>query len=184
MATANSENSNFVLKKCKKSGNYSIMRKINDTNECEKIKYKIYNCYLPFGAEEYKNNNIINIVIDDSNNLNYNLIFTFNKIINIFQKLNENEINKQRYNIADKVFFPFMKLINNNKLEDTKKYSIRLYIKYGIKITHKKYIGELTMDQLKKKYCNIDIEIGSMWVNEKIKQYGLNIYVNHISVIN
>ena len=57
-------------------------------------------------------------------------------------------------------------------------------MKYGSKITHAKYIGELNYSQVKKKYCDLNIELGSMWTNDDTKQYGLIIYVTHISILN
>ena len=68
--------------------------------------------------------------------------------------------------------------------EKINKYQLRLYLRYGAKINHAKLVGELSASQLKGKKCNIDIELGSMWVNEKISQYGINVYVTHITVLN
>ncbi len=75
-------------------------------------------------------------------------------------------------------------IILRQKEKIIKKYQLRMYLKYGAKITHAKLVGELSADQLKGKRCNLEIELGSMWVNNDIMQYGINIYITHITVLN
>ena len=181
-------NSGFTLKRNKKSGNFSILRKDN-----KRIRYIFKNVYLPFGREEYNEKIIINAIIDNSNNYNRNLIITLNQIAETFIQLKDTDLGKYKYGIDDKTFFSFMKETDdyNNKKEsdenaqDTiKKYQIRTYLKYGAKVTHSKFIGELNYDQLKGKNCNLNIELGSLWINNESKHYGINIYITHITVNN
>jgi len=193
-----SNESSFILKPTKKSGNYSILRQCtrNGKSETMRIKYNIYGVYLPFGSEEYNENTIINAQIDDSTNLNHNLIITLNKICDAFKKLGETETGRNKYGLNDKIFFPFLKPKDEDKKEEKKeekreidgkeinKYQARFYLKYGAKINHAKLVGEMSPSQLKGKLCNLDIEMGSMWVNEKLSQYGVNVYVTHITVLN
>jgi hypothetical protein len=188
----------FILKKTKKSGNYTILRKtkINGCETLQRVKYTMYNVYLPYGKEEYNDNIILNAIINDSNNLNYNLLVTLNRITKTFNELNTIDICKQKYGIDNKIFFPFIKEIQTDPKElpinpDTnitgkniQQYSVRLYFKYGAKISHAKYVGELFYDQLKGKYCNIDVDLGSLWVNDNTMMYGINIYITHITVLN
>ena len=61
---------------------------------------------------------------------------------------------------------------------------MRLYLRYGAKVTHVSHVGELSYDQLKGKKCNLNLELGSMWVNNDTMMYGINIHVTHITVIN
>jgi hypothetical protein len=196
------ENTSFILKKNKKSGNFSILKKGSTFGSVERIRYKIHNAKLPFGCEEYKDNFILNAVIDDSNNYNHNLIITLRKIIKAFEDLKMTDSGKYKYSIDNKTFFSFLKELDleddlkdnlidilKDSTKDTlkdniKKYQIRMYLKYGAKITHAKLIGELNYEQLKGKRCDIDIELGSLWVNDSIKQYGINIFVTHITVLN
>ena len=201
-----SNDSSFILKSNKTSGNYSILRQYvkNNKTETMRIKYNIYGAYLPFGCEEYNDNSIINAVIDDSTNINHNLMVTINKICKAFENLKDSEVGKNKYGLNDKEFFSFLKEYDQNNVETTKqntvlqsqqshdnncndkikKYQLRLYLKYGAKINHAKLVGELSATQLKGKKCNLDIELGSMWVNEKISQYGINVYITHITVLN
>ena len=74
------KSSSFVLKKNKKSGNFSILKETPNEHSVERVRYKIYGAFLPFGREEYNDNLILNVIIDDSNNFNHNLILTFKKI--------------------------------------------------------------------------------------------------------
>lgn len=184
----------FILKKTKKTGNYTILRKvkINGYVTLQRVKYTIYNAYLPYGKEEYNENIILNAIINDSNNLNYNLLVTLNKISRTFDELNLIDICKQKYGINNKQFFSFIKELPSdsdinhvvNVEQNIKQYSVRLYFKYGAKISHAKFVGELSYDQLKGKRCNIDVDLGSMWVNENTMMYGINIYITHITVLN
>ena len=181
----------FILKKTKKTGNYTILRKvkINGYVTLQRVKYTMYNVYLPYGKEEYNDNIILNAIINDSNNLNYNLLVTLNKISRTFDEINLIDICKQKYGINNKQFFSFIKELPSDSdidhvEQNIKQYSIRLYFKYGAKISHAKYVGELSYDQLKGKRCNIDVDLGSMWVNENTMMYGINIYITHITVLN
>lgn len=214
----------LILKKTKKTGNYSIFRK-NTDSKIQQIKYKAYGIFLPHGKEEYNGCSIINGTISCKSNINYNLIVSLKKIINTFDILSQTSVGKNKYLIGDKAFFSFLKEIKeytptgdlldemvpditaddlmNDIIPDQvdpdvvtpesnlsecepfkeKKYQVRLYLKYGVKITHSKIVGEISADHLKKKVCNIDFELGSMWVNEETKKYGLNVYVTHIKVL-
>ena len=46
------------------------------------------------------------------------------------------------------------------------------------------FIGEMTYDNINNKRCNIDIELGSLWINEETMSYGINIYITHITILN
>jgi hypothetical protein len=206
------KDSSFILRRNKQSGNYSILRKGPVQGTVQRIRYTAYGVFLPYGREEYNDNLIINAVIDDATNINHNLLLTLKKIIKTFEELKDTELGS-KYLISGKTFYNVIKEIegeqkienntkvnkkqtkNNNKKspnepiigpeieqQKIKKYQLRLYLKYGAKVTHAKLIGELTYDQLKGKKCNLDIELGSMWVNNE--QYGINIYVTRIIVLN
>lgn len=188
----------FILRRNKKSHNYSILRKVKNNilsknpknvSDVERIRYKIYNAYLPFGCETYKDNMIVNAIIDDSTNFNHNLLVTFNRIIETFKELKDTDVGKYKYSINDKTFFTFLKECDIDRTKNTttnekpiKKYQLRFYLRYGAKVTHSKLVGEMSHDQLKGRWCTLDIELGSMWVNNETKQYGLNIYITHITV--
>ena len=221
----NSSNTNqdfsFILKKNKQSGNFSILQKSLKPGVAQKVKYTAYNVFLPFGKEEYNDNLILNAIISDSTNYNYNLITTLKRIIETFEGLCHMEQGKYKYSINDKKFFSYMKMIKQdenidddipkNKLSDNqstnnqrtdnqlideqfkeknhtgkeiKKYQLRLYLRYGAKVTHATRVGELSYNQLKGKKCNLDLELGSMWVNNNTMMYGITIHVIHITVLN
>ena len=187
-----STNTSFILKRNKKTGNYTILQK---GKQIKRVTLNINDVYLPFGIEHYNDKMLLNGIINDSTNYNRNNIITLQRIIDTFTALRETDSGKYKYNINDKKFFSFLKEIkeDDNKQEiktqsdnerDIKKYKLRLYIKYGAKVTHKRYIGELDYNQLKGKKCNLNIELGSLWVNNLISQYGINLYVTHITILN
>ena len=218
----------FILKKTKKSGNYTILRKCaqGDKNTVRTIRHTLYGVWLPFGCEEYNGNTIINAVISIRNNTNYNTIAQLNKIIRTFEHLRETEIGQAKYMLGDKTFFPFMVEVhrpdpaepieppespdppvlpdqpvlpvlpvlsnqpdpsNQPVLPDQpdypKKYKLRLYLKYGAKITHARHVGELPPSQVRGKRCTVTLELGSMWVRADKKKYGINVYCTHITVL-
>ena len=187
------QDSSFILKKTKKTGNYQIVKKSLNKTHTEKVKYIAYNAYLPFGREEYNDNLILNAIINDSTNYNYNLITTLKQIINTFENLKTTDVGKYKYSINDKTLFSYMKELKDDTNINTniqsnkkpiKKYQLRLYLRYGAKVTHVSHVGELSYDQLKGKKCNLNLELGSMWVNNDTMMYGINIHVTHITVIN
>lgn len=167
----------FILKRNKKTGNYTILKK---GKEVKRVSLNINDVYLPFGREYYNDKLLLNGIIQGSTNYNRNNIITLQRIIETFKKLKDTEVGEYKYNLNNKTFFSFLKETN----DDNEKYNLRLYIKYGTKVTHLQYIGELDYDNLKGKKCNLNIELGSLWINETTSQYGINIYVTHITIIN
>lgn len=180
----------FILKRNKKTGNYTILKK---GRQVTRVKLNINDVYLPFGREYYNDKLLLNGIINNNTNYNNNTIITLQRIIDTFVALKDTESGKFKYNISDKKFFSFLKEIKadnecNDSKEDTtielKTYNLRGYIRYGTKVTHIKHVGELEYDQLKGKMCNLTVELGSLWVNNTTSQYGINIYVTHICVKN
>ena len=195
--TNTNQDSSFILKKNKQSGNFSILKKSSRPGVAQRVRYVAYNALLPYGREEYNDNLILNAIINDSTNLNHNLITTLKRIIHTFEALRDTEPGKYKYSINDKKFFSYMKEIETpyNAESDTektknqqnppiRKYQLRLYLRYGAKVLHAKHVGELSYDQLKGKRCNLDLELGSMWVSGDTMMYGINIHVTRITVLN
>lgn len=179
----NTESTSFILKRAVNSDNYLIHRKICKNNNItyERATYVIYGAYIKFGVERYNNNNILNVYITDSNNINYNVIITLNRVVNTFTSMADNEKYKNLYSLTNKKFYPFIKEIENN--ENVKKYNIRLYIKKCITISHVNN-KNVSINMLKNKVCNLDIELGALWINNKTNMYGINLYITHITVLN
>jgi len=245
------KNDGFVLIPTKTTGNFSILKPGSTFVNPKKIYYKVYGCYVPFGIEEYNKNFLINIVITEDKNFNYNLLVSLKNMCNALIDLKNTKSGKEKYLISDKNYFSFMNLIqnnnnNNNKddikdiidnnedikdtkdikdikdikedikdikedtkdtkdtkdikdiKEDTKdikdkinkedikkdnnKYKLRLYLKKGCKILNKQNEIQQNHSSVKRKRCNMILEVGSLWVNEKTKKYGVNIYVNEIII--
>jgi hypothetical protein len=193
----------LILKKNKTSNNYSICRKIfvDSRPSIERIRYTLYNVILSFGCETYNDSIILNGTLSNSSNYNHNVIFNLKRILNTFTKLAENDVLAREYNIKNKSFNPFLKEIEkpkddtNDEKNDEKndqgdnktnydRYNIRMYVAYGVKIVHSTTKREVPSNALKGKRCNIDIELGSMWCNDNIKKYGINIFARSITVLN
>lgn len=168
---------NFIFKKNKRSKNYSILSK-----KCKKITFKLKSVYLPFGKEYYNNKSILNIIIDDSDNINYNNVFILRKYSKLFGKFKDEEIDY--YDLKDKEYHEFIKLNNQNEETGKKYYKIRCYLSNAVKISHKKYVGEVDIKDIVKKIVDIELEIGSLWINSQINKYGVNIYIQKIKVLN
>lgn len=165
----------MLLVPTKRSGNYLIYKKVNQTSE--RLQYKINNVHFPFGKEEYNESIIYNIMIKNNSNYIENILFELRQITTKIKDLAENDRTRRKYNLDGKVFYEFMR-------ETDEGFSIRTYLKYGANITHRKMIGRLDKSyELKGKYGNVVIEIGSLWVNKSTDQYGVNVYLNQISVL-
>ncbi len=179
------EDTSFILKKTVKSGNYSILKKGINHQNIQRIRYTVYGAYLPFGCESYKDKNILNVIINNSTNINHNLLVKLKRIIDTFEYLKTTSSGKNKYLIHDKTFFSFLKKMDTDDDNDTdnEKYQMRFYLKYGAKVTHTKHVGEIDYSQLKGTRCNLDIELGSMWVSEETKQYGINIFVTGLKLL-
>lgn len=116
------------------------------------------------------------------------------RVVNTFKELKNNERLKIKYGISGKTFFSFIKEAptsanDNEKRVDSngspiKSYNVRLYARYGMKISHAKYVGELSLDQIRGKRCNMDIELGSLWINPTTMMYGINVHIISIKVLN
>jgi len=169
---------NLIMQKAKKSGNWIIYKK--ELDEIKRIQYKLKDAILPFGREEFNDSTILNIVIDDNVNEMSNIIFELLKIRNFFAKLKDSPDGIARYGINTMNFFdPITQLSSDG----VKRYQIRTYLKFGAKITHSKYVGFLDNTyNLAKKTCDLNIEIGSMWIDETNNIYGINIYITNIIV--
>lgn len=167
----------FILKPGKKNGNYSIHRKLNESNINERATYTIYGAHLKFGVEKYNNNHILNAILYETNNSTYNIIVTLERIVNTFTNMGKHEVYAKKYNLENKTFFSFIK--NNTIDPQNKQFIIRLYLKRGCKImnSNKEIIPS---DQIKNKYCNIEIEVGSLWSANNL--YGLNVYATEIKL--
>ena len=172
----------FVLIPTKTTGNFSILKRGSTFVNPKRIYYKVYGCYVPFGIEEYNKNFLVNIEITEDKNFNYNLLVSLKNMCNALIDLKDTKSGKEKYLISDKEFFNFMNLvINKDKEEENKKYKLRLYLKKGCKILNKQDEIQNHSD-VKRKRCNMVLEVGSLWVNEKTKKYGVNIYVSEIVV--
>lgn len=171
-------NTKFILKPGK-NGNYSIHRKTEFANE--RATYTIYGAHLKFGIEKYNNNNVLNPILYETNNNTYNIIITLERIANTFISMGKHEVYSKKYNINDKIFFSFLK--NNSTDIDKKQYIVRLYLKRGCKIMNaQKEI--IPNSEIKNKFCNIEIELGSLWVSATTNLYGINIYATEITALN
>tara|TARA_Y100000780_G_C13475755_1_gene336473 strand:- start:139 stop:630 length:492 start_codon:yes stop_codon:yes gene_type:complete len=160
----------IILKKNKNTDSYCIYSKKNKI-----IKFKLKSVYLPFGREIYNKKSIINISINENNNINHNNIVILKKYSKIFSKLKELDIDY--YNLKNKEYYEFINEKDNF-------YNIRCYLSNKCKIKHNKYIGEYDINNLTKKIINANLEIGSLWYNEKINKYGINVYITDIVVLN
>lgn len=170
----------FNLSKTVKSGNYSISRKLSNGSH-ERIKYTIYNMFLPFGREIYNNKYLINGLLNDQNNTNYNMIVHMKKITEMFENMKKSEKLSQKYDITDKTFYPFIKKVDMMESSNDE-YIVRMYFKNGVKF-YENDIEITDFTYLKGKYCNIDVELGSLWINDKINKFGINIYVTKINIL-
>jgi hypothetical protein len=174
----------FIFKRNKTTGNYSIY-----DNNAKRIQLTINNVFLPFGLETYNDSDVLNLQLSDTNNYQHNNIIILKNINDKLESLaNENPYltldGLEYYHILREDVYKNDKKNKKNKKDnkDIKKYLMRSYLKKGVNITHKQLFGTYDKRNLKSKFCNIVIELGSLWKNDK--SYGCTIYVSSIKVLN
>jgi hypothetical protein len=161
----------FIFKK-NKNNNYTILSKRG-----KRIRFKLKGIYIPFGIEQYNDKSIINFLLDPSkqkDNNNHNNIVNLKKYIKYFIKLKD----EQYFDFEDKDFYNFLTEEDNDRL------LLRTYLGNGIRITKKNLIGEYDIKtiSLKNKIVNVKFEFGSLWYNNSIKKYGINIFATDIII--
>ena len=175
------EKTRFAFKRNKTTGNYSIY-----SADGGRIMMKLLGIYVPFGLEKYNSSEIINFLLESDNNYHYNMIVKLKDLDNELRILPTKNID------IDLTGLEYYPIISENKeneddndINKNKKavrYIIRTYLKNGAKILHSKLFGTYDKTKLKGKKCDIDLELGSIWYNEK--KYGCTLYVSAIKVTN
>lgn len=174
------ERTRFALKRNKTTGNYSIY-----SADGGRIMMKLLGIYIPFGLEKYNSSEIINFLLESDNNYHYNMIVKLKDLDNELRILPTKNID---IDLTGLEYYPIIsenKESDNNNDDKNKKavrYIIRTYLKNGAKILHSKLFGTYDKTRLKGKRCDIDLELGSIWYNEK--KYGCTLYVSAIKVMN
>jgi hypothetical protein len=168
----------FIFKRNKTTGNYSIY-----DNNSKRIQLTINNVFLPFGLETYNDSDVLNLQLSDKNNYQHNNIIILKDIDDKLELLaDENPY----LTLDDLEYYHILRedVYKKDKKDkkDIKKYLMRSYLKKGVSITHKQLFGTYDKRNLKSKFCNIVIELGSLWKNDK--SYGCTIYVSSIKVLN
>lgn len=162
----------FTFTQNKKNGNYSIY-----DSDAKRIQLRICNVYIPFGVEYYNRSNVMQIHLASNNNYHHNTILL---IKDYDTKLGCATIGPHGEDLIKLTYYGII-----NDVTDTNKcttYRIRTYLKTGVRITHargdnKKDYGH---DDVVKKRCNVDIELGSFWMNAT--NYGCTVYVSSIEI--
>ena len=191
--TLNKEKNLLSFVRNKTTGNYSVY-----SSEGGRINLQLLGVYIPFGLEKYNDSEIVNFQIESNNNYHYNAILRIKEIDKAFRDLQNKNldidltgleyypiITKTEYekNTNNKTKTNKNKTIKTKKNETkSEKYIIRSYLKNGVKITHSQLFGTYDKTKLRSKKCDIEIELGSLWSNDK--KYGCTIYVSSIKIIN
>jgi len=177
------EKTRFAFKRNKTTGNYSIY-----SADGGRIMMTLLGIYVPFGLEKYNSSEIINFLLESDNNYHYNMIVKLKDLDNELRILPTKNID------IDLMGLEYYPIISENKESDDSnkndndknkkavRYIIRTYLKNGAKILHSKLFGTYDKTKLKGKRCDIDLELGSIWYNEK--KYGCTLYVSAIKVTN
>lgn len=156
----NLKGDDFKFKLNRTTNNYSIYDKNG-----KRIQLTIKNVYLKFGLESYNNSEILNIEIRDRSNYHMNTILILKDLDNKLHSILNTDLE-------------YYHIINQTK---PRRYMVRTYLKNGAKITHSKYVGTFDKTNLKHTYCDITLELGSIWFTDE--KYGCTIYVSSIVVL-
>jgi hypothetical protein len=181
------EKTRFAFKRNKTTGNYSIY-----SADGGRIMMTLLGIYVPFGLEKYNSSEIINFLLESDNNYHYNMIVKLKDLDNELRILQTKNID---IDLTGLEYYPIISENkeneddndknndkNKNKNKKAVRYIIRTYLKNGAKVLHSKLFGTYDKTKLKGKRCDIDLELGSIWYNEK--KYGCTLYVSAIKVTN
>lgn len=165
------------FKKTKNMNNYHGKSYILFSNNLSKTEIKLKKVYLPFGIEIFNKKAILNVEIypkksNEENNM-YAMLYSFENELKDKTKFPndiKNEINELTY-------YNFMKSNNNNG------YLIRTHMSPNPEIYAMigKFKNALTSKDIKDVKCNIDLELGTFWINDV--NYGITWFVKRIEVI-
>jgi hypothetical protein len=152
--------------------NYIIFK-----SNTEKIKIKMDKVFLPFGVEIYNKRQILNIEIYPKKNNNHNnihsMLFAFEQE---FGDLNNIDwyVKQELDNIS---YHSFLKSngYGGNHIRSYMSPNPEIFTMMG------KYKQILSSKDLKGVYCNVELELGTFWINEL--HYGIIWYVKSIQVI-
>lgn len=171
-----------------------LFKKVKDKTEVKSyiIKKKeggkqtiiLKNVNIPFGPEKYNNNTVLNIEIDPKKN---NVHHNYHAVISGFEKELANRDNfwdkKLLLDTENKGYYPNMR-------ESKEGYILRAYIftepevfsmVSGRDKTVKNIRNKMSMRDVEKIKGNVEIELGSLWVNDN--NYGFIWYVKKIQVL-
>lgn len=142
-----------------------------------KQKIKLNSVFLPFGVEFYNKKQILNIELyPKKNNVHNNLYSLLSALEQDFSNklIINNEIKSE---ISELTYHSFLKLNSNNSIH------VRTYMSQNPNIYT--YIGKfkenIMQSSIKGTTCNIEIEIGTMWINSS--NYGIILYVKDIQIL-
>jgi hypothetical protein len=172
---------NLYFKKVKNTLNIKNYMILNKDNHRHKIILK--NINIPFGPEKYNNSTILNIEIDPKkDNIHYNYKAIIQGFENELSKINNFYDKKLIVDIENKGYYP-------NLRESKIGYIVRTCIftppeVYGYITGRDKSVkikNKMSMQDVCNIKANIELELGSLWINEN--NYGITWYVKSIEIL-
>lgn len=143
----------------------------------ERIKIIINKGIIPFGYESYNGTNVLNIEINpELGNDHYNIFSYIQSFESEFVEKNNIQCNQVNNDIEGKEYYLNMKKSKGG-------YIIRSYV-FGnpeIFININKFKTLLTSNDIKKTIANIELALGTLWINDN--NYGFLWYVRKIEVL-
>lgn len=143
----------------------------------ERIKITIQNVNIPFGYEDYEKKKILNIEINPKKyNDHHNIKSLISEFENEFSDSNNFYGSELKNDVSGKGYY--------NNMRDSKGGAIIRCLIFGSPEIYT-YMGKfktmMTSKDIPKTICNVEIELGTMWITEN--NYGISWYVKKIEIL-
>jgi hypothetical protein len=145
-------------------------------DETGKPKIKLEKVFLPFGAEYYNKKQILNIEIYPNKNNTHNNLYSL--LLALEQEFSDKLVHNYelKNDIAELKYYSFLKNNSNNV-------HIRTYMSPNPNIYTiiGKFKEPIMQSSIKGTYCNIEMELGTLWMNDT--NFGVIWYVKDIQIV-
>jgi hypothetical protein len=176
--TVKYEKTYFRFKRNKTTGTYSIYN-----YKGKRISTKSSDMFLPFGLETFNNSEIMNVYFKVLDNFHHNFLVRMREFDERLRNLPQTNTD---LDLTDLEYQPIIKenhFINAEDNEDMR-YFFRCHLTAGVNIRHKSYFGNYDKKNLTGKRCNIQFDLGSLWISRENGTYGATIYITDMIVHN
>lgn len=171
----------IIFKKLKENNDIANYLMLNE-NKKKPVIY-LEKVYIPFGVEKYNGKSIVNIEINPKkNNIHYNYYSIITEFEEEFKKKDTITYKKLLTDIENKGYYPNIRESKSGYIIRSNIFTIpEIYCKITGKDKTQSIKQKMNIKDINKVKANIELELGSLWVNQN--NYGIMWYVKKIEVL-